>query len=83
MMVTSGDRRTVPTSTDLKPVTDLLGPDVAAVLADVAPAAQLRLLGQIEAAQARQADLIEAAVQTAVKGVPLPVRGIVKKALIG
>jgi hypothetical protein len=74
----------MPASSDRTHVVEgLLGSDVAKILASVEPTAQLRLVGQVEAAQSRQAQLIEDAVQTAVRGVPLPVRGIVKKALLG
>lgn len=74
----------MPASSDhTNAVEGLLGSDVAKIFASVEPAAQLRLVGQVEAAQSRQAQLIDDAVQTAVRGVPLPVRGIVKKALLG
>ena len=74
----------MPVSPDhAEPVVALLGQEVATILASVEPGAQLRLVGQIEAARARQAVLIEEAVQTAVRRVPLPVRGLVKRALLG
>jgi hypothetical protein len=41
------------------------------------------LVDQIAVACQRQTRLIDDAVDSAIKGVPLPVRGIVKKALVG
>ena len=41
-----------------------------------------RLADQIVAARRLQKDAVDDAVQTAVTGVPLPVRGIVRKALL-
>ena len=42
-----------------------------------------RLATQIERARKRQADVMAESVRVAVKGVPLPVRGIVRKTLLG
>lgn len=44
---------------------------------------QLRLAGHVDTARRRQSDLISSSVDAAIRGVPLPVRGIVKKALLG
>lgn len=42
-----------------------------------------RLAGQIEDASRRQAAAMEAGVKSALKGVPLPLRGVVRRALLG
>lgn len=42
-----------------------------------------RLANQIEQARRHQAEVMAESVRVAVKGVPLPVRGIVRKALLG
>ena len=42
-----------------------------------------RLVGQIEDASRRQAAAMEAGVKSALKGVPLPLRGVVRKELLG
>lgn len=54
-------------------------PTVAALPAEV----QASLAKGIESARRRQSDIIDEAVVVALKGVPLPVRGIVRKALLG
>lgn len=51
---------------------------VAALPDDV----QARLAEQVRAAQRHQSTVVEESVQAAVKGVPLPVRGIIGKALL-
>ena len=64
-------------------LSDVLGdgpPDSVAAL----PRAVLeRLANQIEQARRHQADVMAESVRVAVKGVPLPVRGIVRKTLLG
>lgn len=42
-----------------------------------------RLTDQIVAARSRQSAMLDQAVRQALSGVPLPVRGIVRKALLG
>lgn len=44
--------------------------------------AHARLAAHVEAASRRQSALVSDAVDAAVKGVPLPVRGVVRKALL-
>lgn len=65
------------------PLARLLGapppPAVAALPDDVLD----RLADQFVSARRRQADAIASAVQAAVTGVPLPVRGLIRKALLG
>ena len=69
----------------------MAGPDLSELLGGVLPdsVAALppevleRLAEQVQAARRRQAQQIADAIQVAVKGVPLPVRGIVRKALLG
>ncbi len=52
---------------------------VAALSAEVLE----RLANQIHVARRHQAEVMNESVRVAVKGVPLPVRGIVRKALLG
>ncbi|MFN2562940.1 MAG: hypothetical protein ABR571_16815, partial [Jatrophihabitans sp.] len=52
---------------------------VAALASDVLE----RLANQIDVARRRQAEVMAESVRVAVEGVPLPVRGIVRKALLG
>ena len=61
----------------------LLGEDLGSVVAAIDEASCARLVTQIKTARVRQNQLIDEAVQTAIKGVPLPVRGLVKRALVG
>jgi hypothetical protein len=62
---------------------DILGEEPPAGV-KVLPAEVLtRLAGQIEDASSRQAAAMEAGVKKALKGVPLPLRGVVRKALLG
>jgi hypothetical protein len=56
-----------------------LPPSVAAL----PQAVRGRLARQVRAAQRHQANVVENAVRDAVKGAPLPVRGIIRKALLG
>ncbi|MDP9116598.1 MAG: hypothetical protein M3O28_04945 [Actinomycetota bacterium] len=63
--------------------TELLGVELADIISEVDDAACSRLADQIDAACARQLQLIDDAVNAAIRGVPLPVRGLVKKALLG
>ncbi len=64
-------------------LTDALGADppeaILALPADVAD----RLAEQIEDARRRQAAAMDKSVKAALKGVPLPFRGVVRKALLG
>jgi DNA-binding IclR family transcriptional regulator len=61
----------------------LLGAPLPAAVARLPKADLARLTEQITAARRRQAKVVDDAVRTAVTGVPLPVRGIVRKALLG
>lgn len=56
-----------------------LPPSVTALPEDL----RERLAQQVGVAQRHQARVVENAVRDAVKGVPLPVRGIIRKALLG
>lgn len=64
-------------------LTELLGEPPPAAVAALPDATLDQLIEHIRTAQQRQAMLIADATDTAVKGVPLPVRGIVKRALLG
>ena len=69
-------------SESLASLAALLGaapPDSVAGLPDDVLA---RLADQIDAARRHQKDAVDDSVRTAVTGVPLPVRGIVRKALL-
>lgn len=56
-----------------------LPPSVAALPADVLH----RLIGQVRATRSRQDAEIERALRAALTGVPLPVRGVVRRAVLG
>jgi hypothetical protein len=64
------------------PLEALLGKDTPDSVLALDPEVQSRLADQIRAARAHQLQLIEDSINTAVHGVPLPVRGIVRKALL-
>ncbi len=54
-----------------------------ASVAALPEAAQAALAAQIKDARRRQHELTNEAVEKAIKGVPLPVRGVVRKAIRG
>lgn len=60
-----------------------LGAELPASIAALPESILARLLDQLHTAQRHQAEILDSSVKTAVKGVPLPVRGIVRKALTG
>jgi len=61
----------------------LLRAELPADVAALPDATLERFATQVEAARARQDRIIADAVETAIAGVPLPVRGVVKKTLRG
>lgn len=62
-------------------LTDALGAAPPDTVAALPPDVLRRLVDQIEAGRRHHQRVAERAVQAAIKGVPLPVRGIVRKAL--
>lgn len=62
---------------------DALGEEPPATVGALPPEVLSRLAGQIEDASRRQAEAMEAGVRKALKGAPLPLRGIIRKALLG
>lgn len=60
-----------------------LGEDPPAAINALPAEVLTRLAGQIEHARRRQAATMETGVKAALKGVPLPFRGMVRKALLG
>jgi hypothetical protein len=62
---------------------DILGEEPPAAVNALPAEVLTRLAGQIEDASSRQAAAMEAGVKQALKGVPLPLRGVVRKALLG
>ncbi|MBD8871190.1 hypothetical protein [Nocardioides donggukensis] len=62
-------------------LTDLLGPDVPASVLALAPERRDRLASLVRAARAREDAEMAEATGAALKGVPLPLRGAVRKAL--
>ena len=66
-----------------EPLTHALGAVPPATVLALPPAVRERLAQQVLSTQAQQQVFVEESVATALKGVPLPVRGIVKKALGG
>lgn len=61
----------------------LLGADPPASVRDLPPAARAELADILREAKQRQARTLEAAFVATLKHVPFPVRGIVKKVLVG
>lgn len=70
----------MPPQPDLEDVLGGPPPDGVGALPDDV---RRRLAGHVETARLRQTEAMSAAVDAAVRGVPLPVRGLVKKALLG
>ncbi len=68
-------------SDELAALTESLGAAPPASVAALAPEVLRRLTEQIEAGRRHHRQVAEDTVQAALKGVPLPVRGIVRKAL--
>jgi hypothetical protein len=64
-------------------LTDALGVEPSAAVSALPPEVVARLAGQIDDARRRQAAAMESGVKKALKGVPLPLRGVVRKALLG
>lgn len=62
---------------------DTLGDEPPAAVSALPAAVLTRLATQIEDARRRQAAAMDSAVKSALKGVPLPFRGVVRKALLG
>ncbi len=62
---------------------EVLGDEPPAAVRALPPEVLTRLAGQIEDARRRQAAAMESGVKAALKGVPLPLRGVVRKALLG
>ncbi|MEO6886165.1 MAG: hypothetical protein ABI232_07770 [Jatrophihabitantaceae bacterium] len=60
-----------------------LGADLPASIIALPEAALARLLDQLHAARQHQAEVVASSVKSAVKGVPLPVRAVVRRALTG
>lgn len=67
----------------VRTLAETLGEEPPAAVSALPGEVQARLAGQIEDASRRQAAAMEAGVKTALKGVPLPLRGVVRKALLG
>ncbi len=64
------------------PLSDVLGAAPPASVAALPDSTLSRLADQIHSARRHQHDVVEKSVRAAVKGVPLPVRAIVRKALL-
>ena len=62
---------------------EVLGEEPPAAVGALPDEVLTRLASQIEDASRRQAAAMEAGVKSALKGVPLPLRGVVRKALLG
>ena len=69
---------TVPSS-----LAETLAADLPASVAELPRPVSDRLAEQVRAARERQVVLVEESVQAALQGVPLAVRGVVKKAVLG
>ena len=68
-------------SDELDALIAALGTEPPASVASLPPDVLRRLTDQIEAGRRHHRQVAERTVQAALKGVPLPVRGIVRKAL--
>jgi hypothetical protein len=64
-------------------LTRILGEPVTDGIAGLPDETLFRLADQIAAAKGHQSSMLDDAVRQALSGVPLPVRGIVRKALLG
>jgi hypothetical protein len=62
---------------------DALGEEPPAAVNALPAEVLSRLADQVEDARQRQAAAMETGVKKALKGVPLPLRGVVRKALLG
>ena len=62
---------------------DVLGEEPPVAIGALSSEVTSRLAEQIEDARHRQAAAMEAGVKKALKGVPLPLRSVVRKALLG
>lgn len=67
----------------LTTLSDVLGDRPPDSVAALSPEVLERLAHQIENARKHQGEIMDESVRVAVKGVPLPVRGIVRKTLLG
>lgn len=65
-----------------EPLTAALKSEPPASVAALSEDVRARLAEQIRSARRQQAEVVDESVRTAVKGVPLPVRGVVRKALL-
>lgn len=65
------------------PLEDVLGCPPPPAVAALPPEVRNRLAEQVRSAKQRQREEVDAAVERALHGVPLPVRGVVKKAISG
>lgn len=70
-------------SAEVTKLSDVLGKRPPASIAALPREVLDRLAHQIETARAHQSEVMDESVRVAVKGVPLPVRGIVRKTLLG
>jgi hypothetical protein len=62
---------------------DALGVEPCAAIAALPDDVRTRLAGQIEGARRRQITMMDESANKALNGVPLPLRGVVRKALLG
>ena len=65
----------------MDPLTDVLGDEPPATVLALPDEVRVALAAQVVAARRATAELNQQAVEKALAGVPLPVRGIVRKAL--
>ena len=65
------------------PLTVLLGDEPPATVLALPDEARERLVALVATARERQQRLADESVTTALRSVPLPVRGVVRKALLG
>lgn len=65
------------------PLATLLGADLPPAVAALPDDVQAQLVEHLKAARTAQNDALETSVNHALKAVPLPLRGVVKRVLLG
>jgi hypothetical protein len=62
---------------------EVLGAELPATVAALPAKVLVRLAEQVDTARRHQAEVMAESVRKAIEGVPFPVRGVVRKALLG
>ena len=70
-------------SSSASPLATLLGAELPPAVADLPTETQAKLVEHLKSARAAQNNALEGSINSALKAVPLPLRGVVKKVLLG